>query len=351
MKIAFNLLIIIGITLIFACDEKDIPLNPTGKITINSVMPEEIIPFDTVIINGEFFGLAEYGRIILPDNSVIAGKNCLEWQFTVIKFVIPKNIPSGDLFIIAAQDTSDTVQISTYPIPRIDTVFIPSGSFDMGSLASSSEIPIHNVNITKEFYISKYEVNQRLYETVMNHNPSIMKDWSLPVDSISWLDAVKFCNSLSIIEGLDSCYSITGENVTWLDSTNGWRLPTEAEWEYACRGGAITDISGSGVLEEMGWYNENSGYKSHPSGYKKANDYGVYDMHGNLWEWCWDNFSRTYYQNSPEDNPLGPATGTRRVLRGGSYSEGRTFARSSNRDIPSSEFINIGIRLVRNDYE
>lgn len=347
MKIAFKLLIILILAFVVSCDEKDIPTIPTGKIIINSISPEKIIVFDTVTIKGEYFGYADKGKIILPDKSIIRGENCLLWQFTIIKFAMPKSIDSGEIFIIADKDTSDTLQIEIFPIPNIEVSEIPSGIFNMGSIASSIEMPIHEVEITNELIISKYEVNQRLYETVMMENPSSVEDWNLPVDSISWFDAILFCNALSNIEGLDTCYAITDDKVTWIDSANGWRLPTEAEWEYVCKANTISDFAGTGNLNEMGWYNENSGYNIHPAGLKIANEFDVFDMHGNLWEWCWDYYSSSYYSISPLQDPKGPVSGTRRVLRGGSYQDGKTFARSSNRDIPSDNLTNTGIRIVR----
>jgi len=349
MQKVINILIILAVAILFSCDEKDIPTVPNGKITIKSTLPEEIISFDTVSIIGEYFGYKENGKIILPDSSVIKGENCLLWQLNLIKFIMPKNIPSGHIFIIADKDTSNSDSVSISLLPKIDTVRIESGSFLMGSLASYDESPVHQVEISSSFFIAKYEVSQRLYETVMDKNPSKAKDWQLPVDSISWLDAVKFCNKLSILQGLDSCYSITESSVTWLKDKNGWRLPTEAEWEYACRAGTTGNFSGTGDINEMGWYNANSGYKSHPRGYKKPNQFDIYDMHGNLWEWCWDFYSYNYYSSSPQIDPKGPTAGERRVLRGGSFSAGQNYARSSNRELPDDLFTNIGIRIVKND--
>jgi formylglycine-generating enzyme required for sulfatase activity len=347
MKKYAAIYLLILVTFIFSCDEKDIPTTPEGEIKIESITPSSPVILDTLVIRGQFFGEAADGKVVLPGNSTIRGSECLLWQYTIIKLEIPREINSGEIFVVAGQDTSDTLNINIARVPEIATVEVPAGSFQMGSISSSDEMPVHEVNITRSFLISQYEIDQRTYISIMNENPSSIIDRRLPVDSLKWLDAVKFCNALSNIQGLDSCYKITGEEVTWVDTANGWRLPTEAEWEYACRAGTDTDYAGTGVLDEMGWFNENSGFILHPSGFKTANDFGIYDMHGNLWEWCWDWYSRNYYSNTPSDDPKGPATGSRKVLRGGSFTEGRTFARSSNRELPSSVLVETGLRIVR----
>ena len=347
MKICLLITAFVGIFLLAACDEQDIPTNPEGIPNIKSFAPTEPVVFDTLSVEGEYFGIADEGKIVINDSITIKGNNCILWQYTLIKFIIPKNFETGEMFIISGKDTSNILEINIKKIPDLQTVEVPAGTFEMGSIASSVEMPVHTVNISKAFIIAKYEINQRVFETVMGYNPSSVKDWRLPADSIKWLEAVKFCNKLSNLYGLDSCYKITGNEALWDTNANGWRLPTEAEWEYACRAGTTTDFSGTGNLDDMGWYNENSGLKIMPGGLKNENDFGIYDMHGNLWEWCWDYYGRNYYETSPYENPLGPASGVRHVARGGSWREGLTFARSSNREIPSSVIYDTGIRVVR----
>ena len=225
---------------------------------------------------------------------------------------------------------------------------IPAGSFLMGSLdadkeAQDREKPQHRVQISKPFYLGVYEVTQAQYEAVMGKgkNPSTFsatggRKYNVnvagrptgqhPVEWVSWLDAVIFCNKLSEREGLKPFYEINGEEVRVPDWNGpGYRLPTEAEWEYACRANASTPARYSfgddaAELGEYGWFNE--GYikgSTHPVGQKKPNGFGLHDMHGNVWEWCWDWYGDAYYKQSPPADPTGPEAGSNRVIRGGSW--------------------------------
>jgi WD40 repeat protein/formylglycine-generating enzyme required for sulfatase activity/serine/threonine protein kinase len=232
---------------------------------------------------------------------------------------------------------------------------IPAGSFLMGSAddaieADSDEKPSHRVRISKPFCLGACEVTQGQYEAVMGNNPSHFSATGggsdrvagestnqFPVENVSWLDAVQFCNRLSEKEGKKPFYEIDGANVRAPDwNGKGYRLPTEAEWEYACRANAAipTRFSfGDNVLEldAYGWFNGNSDSRTHPVGQKRPNGFGLYDMHGNLWELCWDWHLTENYNQSPADDPTGAAGGSIRVNRGGDWNGGQRFCRSADR--------------------
>ncbi|MEC7985368.1 MAG: SUMF1/EgtB/PvdO family nonheme iron enzyme [Myxococcota bacterium] len=235
-------------------------------------------------------------------------------------------------------------------------VFIHAGSFSMGcSIAerdncSSDEFFSQKVEITTPFYMMQTEVTQSLYQRVMKKNPSHFQDCGgkCPVERISWYDAVIFSNALSESEGLDACYSILGEKIIWNRDCNGWRLPTEAEWEYAAKGGKNERYAGSASLDEVAWYNGNSNRKTHPVCEKKRNGFGLCDINGNVFEWVWDNYAEDYYGSENKD-PSGPETGSQRVNRGGSWLSDVDYSYTSNRYhfSPNYRFHTFGFRLVR----
>ena len=233
----------------------------------------------------------------------------------------------------------------TITVPS-DFIYVPGGTFTMGDtrgLGFSDELPTHTVTLNS-FYIGKYEVTQAEYSQYMP-SPNWTSSYGLgdnyPAYRVSWYAILKYCNLRSMAEGLTPCYTISGStdpadwgevptsnNSTWDAAicnwnANGYRLPTEAEWEYAARGATNNPdylYSGSDDINAVAWYTNNSGSSTHPVGTKAPNGIGTYDMSGNVWEWCWDWYSSSYYSSSPQDNPTGPASGSSRVFRGGSWS-------------------------------
>ncbi len=236
----------------------------------------------------------------------------------------------------------------TTKMGQIKLKLIPAGTFQMGSpdgVGSEDEHPQHEVRITRPFYLGVTEVSQAQYEAVMGNKPSYFsaagggKDkiagqstGEHPVETVSWLDAVKFCNKLSELEGRKPFYEIAEGTVRVPDwKAPGYRLPTEAEWEYACGADPAN-------LDEHAWFDKNSGDLTHPVGKKLTNQFGLHDMLGNVWEWCWDAYDKDYYKQSRRDDPTGPDTAeaTSRVFRGGSYTRDPRYCRSAARYRDSS---------------
>lgn len=214
---------------------------------------------------------------------------------------------------------------------RNSFVRIPAGEFMMGSgNGAADERPVHRVRLSRSLEMCKYEVTQTQWEAGMGSNPSHYKGPNLPVENVSWEDVQQFLQKLN---ALNDGYI--------------YRLPTEAEWEYGCRAGSTGDYAGP--LDAMAWYGSNATGTTHPVGQKKPNSWGLYDMHGNVLEWCQDWFNDSYYTQSPSVDPRGPSAGSSRVLRGGNWVLGSGFLRSARRSArtPGLRENDLGFRLVR----
>jgi sulfatase modifying factor 1 len=228
-------------------------------------------------------------------------------------------------------------------------VLVHGGSFTMGERAIAE--PVHKVTVSG-FLIGRTEVTQGQYQAVVGENPAeFTGDAARPVERVSWLDAATFCNKLSLLEGLRPCYTISRASVTCDFSKNGYRLPTEAEWEYAARGGLAGRgyaFAGSNIADEVAWYYGDSGNRSMPVATKLPNELGIYDMSGSLWEWCWDWYGP--YPATEQVDARGPASGQRRVMRGGSWNDGDSTLRCAHRNSASPDTwdnTRVGFRVVR----
>ena len=274
-------------------------------------------------------------------------------------------------------------------VSDIEMVWIPAGTYTQGSPADEPNRSINGnedqrqVTLTSGFYMGMYQVTQEQYQAVMGNNPSVFYlnpaagevQERRPVERVSWYDAIVFCNRLSIAEGLTPAYSISdstnpnswgavpyydyglhtvvGNTALWdaveiVTGSTGYRLPTEAQWEYACRAGTTTAYNtGATISDNTGWYSANSNNITHEVGKKPANAWGLYDMHGNVFEWSWDWYDT--YTSEAQTDPTGAVSGTRRILRGGPYgSEGVDMRSAYRYSLPpwSGESFT-GFRLVR----
>ncbi len=231
-----------------------------------------------------------------------------------------------------------------------DMILVAGGEFTMGSEdGNEDEEPVHGVGVSS-FYLGRTEVSQALWESVMGSNPSENKNPAFAAGMVSWYDAVRFCNMLSKRDGLTPCYSGMGEIVTCDFAANGYRLPTEAEWAFAARGGNASKgyrYAGSNSLDEVGWYHDNCEGTEHAIGLKRSNELGFFDMSGGQWEWCWDWYAE--YPKGAQVDPRGPQDGETRIIRGGTWNIGAEGSRVSRRGdwCADCRSFNTGLRLCR----
>ena len=226
---------------------------------------------------------------------------------------------------------------SSAPLPMVksksgkEMVQIPAGWFVMGDKNGDVDEEPHKVYVDA-FLMDKYLVTQEEYEKLMREDPSRWKGKENPVEQVRWSDAVKYCNARSRLEGLQPCYNLK----TWECNfdANGYKLPTEAEWEYACRAGTEGSYffgNNPGKLGSYAWFKENSSRRPRPVGKKLPNPWGLYDIYGNVFEWCNDFYAVDYYMESPQKNPRGPKSGDTKIARGGSWDTPADKCRSSYR--------------------
>jgi len=229
-----------------------------------------------------------------------------------------------------------------------EMVLMKGGTYEMGGLDEDKAV---KVTLTP-FYIGKYEVKNEEYQKFNPDHKGTWPNFNYPVEQVSWNDAIEYCNWLSKREKLDPCYTGSGNDIVLDMNKNGYRLPTEAEWEYACRSGTDTKYYwGDEMMGQYCWYDKNSENKVHPVGQKKGNRFDLCDMSGNVWEWCWDWYAP--YENNFETDPIGPESGDTRVVRGGGWDLGANYCQSKYRNFldPSYKYDDIGFRLARSNVE
>lgn len=319
----------------------------------------------------------EYEFSAITDNSPIKPK--FEWlvddsviAVTASKVKINYTFPRDGWYFVKLNlydatsgrlAAADLLQVNIRSsFPSISMLTIPAGTFIMGSDKNFYEQPVRTVVIPRKFAMGKYEVLQSQWQKLMGYNPAWLKGDSLPVENVSWRDMVDFCNRLSVRSGFVPCYTIDADSVRCNFTADGYRLPTEAEWEYAARAGTTTETyignfqpatdgctPADPSLEPIGWYCANAEGITHQVGRKLPNAFGLYDMCGNVAELCWDYYDGTYYQTAPSTYPLGPDSGSRRVLRGGAFINDIFTMRLSYRDsqFPYRPNYAVGFRVVR----
>jgi formylglycine-generating enzyme required for sulfatase activity len=234
----------------------------------------------------------------------------------------------------------------------LEMVEVRGGSFAMGTPPDEEgrdedEGPVHRVTVS-DCWIGATPVTQELYQLVCASNPGKPTGDRLPVNNVSWFEAIMFCNRLSEYGGLEPSYRLEGEEVTWKREADGYRLPTEAEWEHAARAGAdgaYPEGSDWSELARYAWYDAGV---IQPVARKEANAWGLYDVLGNVWEWCWDWHEPGWYARSPGEDPAGPEGGSERAIRGGCCADGPTLRLGRRGSAPPMRRdAQIGLRCVR----
>ena len=219
----------------------------------------------------------------------------------------------------------------------VPMIYLPSGEFAMGSTQGNpDEVPVHKVQVSA-FLMDEFEVTHELFAKVQLPDPSHWQDSPRkPVERVRWLDAKRYCNERSLLEGLKPCYNEKTPDWDCDYSANGYRLPTEAEWEYASRAGTDGpyDFASADKLRQYAWFADDADQRTHPVGEKKPNRWGIFDLYGNVSEWCEDVYGATYYQESPSADPHGPPSPGRdvkRVMRGGNWKASADMCRAAFR--------------------
>ncbi len=291
-----------------------------------------IIPLSKCVRIGLLMLILSFYGEIQAQNFTVRRKTTQQVESSNEKKIAPSNSNRNRSINASFSNGVLTVNGVRYPMVKVY-----AGSFTMGATSEmanpwDNEKPTHKVTLTKDYYIGKTEVTQALWKAVMGSNPSNFKGDNKPVEQVSWNDCQTFISKLN---------SMTGKK---------FRLPTEAEWEFAARGGNYSrcyQYSGSNSLNDVAWFTDNSGSTTHDVATKQPNELGIYDMSGNVWEWCSDWYGS--YSSNAQYDPEGPSSGSSRVLRGGSWGDNARGCRSSDRSNfggPDCRSYVLGLRLV-----
>jgi formylglycine-generating enzyme required for sulfatase activity len=250
--------------------------------------------------------------------------------------------PDSNSSAEAKHESGTSAKNSSSPVPvttksGVGMISLAGGEFVMGSdNGGPEEKPAHKVRVSP-FLMDQFEVTHEMFAKAQLPDPSHWQENPKgPVERVRWRDAKRYCNERSLLEGLKPCYNEKTSDWDCDYSSNGYRLPTEAEWEYACRAGTdgAFDFGGQDKLRQFAWFSDTAEQKTHPAGQKKPNGFGIYDLYGNVSEWCEDVYSATYYKESPATDPYGPTNpgkDVKRVIRGGSWKSSAEQCRATAR--------------------
>jgi len=332
--------------------------DPNAEPEITSMDKNSLKSGEAIRLSGRNFGDAR-GNSFVKFNSIQATQYST-WKDNEIIVIAPEGITDGNISVVVNGKESNkmayTVKADATIIP---VVLVGAGTFVMGEDNPDSwdTYPARQVTISRDFYIGETEVTQAQWKIVMtaSSNPSQVKNDNNPVEQVQFYRAAEFCNRLSQMEGLTPCYTITqvsggGHIIECNFNANGWRLPTEAEWEYAARAGSSSPYGFDGDFSNYVVSSESGANNPRNVKTKQPNHWGIYDMHGNVAEWVWDWYDAGYYSMGDNMDPRGPATGLTKVVRGGSYQNGIENCSGIVRgnSPPENFYFNIGFRVVRN---
>jgi len=334
---------------------------PLGTVTVviepDDVWPDWVLKVETGDGAHDRSGMGDATLLDVPTGAVTLDWEEIPGWSSPAPGYVTRTLAEGQVLVL-------TIDYTLLPAWPMEFVTVDAGAFAMGSPAeepgaSFVEWPRHDVTLTRDLVVSVAEITNAQWDEVMGgaREPSPTAA-NLPVTEVTWFEAVDFCNALSLDEGLMPAYTVDGD-VSWNPDAAGYRLPTEAEWEYFARAGTSTALS-AGELVELecepdpvlayyGWTCANASVKQ-PVRSLYPNDRGLYDVHGNAAEFCWDYYGEGYYDVSPAVDPAGPATGTYRIVRGGFYTAWNGACRSASRTWRTPGLTNaaVGFRIVRN---